>query len=48
MEARAEAFDHQILRPSKSVDEAAVMAARVNEHDLEVRNLRRHVVIFRR
>ena len=47
MEARAAAFDHQILRPSKSVDEEVVMAARVHEHDLEVKNLRRHVVIFR-
>ena len=41
------AFDHQILRPSKSVDEEAVMAACVHEHDLEVKNLRRRVVIFR-
>ena len=47
MEARAAAFDHQILRPSKSVNEEAVMAARVHEHDLEVKNLRRRVVIFR-
>ena len=44
---RAAAFDHQILRPSKSVDEEAVMVARVLGHDLEVRNLRRRVVIFR-
>ena len=47
VEARAAAFDHQILRPSKSMDEEAVMAARVHEHDLEVKNLRRCVVIFR-
>ena len=47
MEARATSVDHQILRPSKSVDEEAVMAARVHEHDLEVNNLRRGVVIFR-
>ena len=47
VEARAVAFDHQILRPSKSVDEEAVMAAHVHEHDLEVKNLRRRVVIFR-
>ena len=47
MEARATSVDHQILRPSKSVDEEAVMAARVHEHDLEVKNLRRRVVIFR-
>ena len=45
--AHAAAFDHQILKPSKSVDEEAVMAARVHEHDLEVKNLRRRVVIFR-
>ena len=37
---------HQILRPSRSVDEEAVMAARVHEHDLEVKNLRRRVVDF--
>ena len=47
VEARAAVFDHQILRPSKSVDEEAVMAACVHEHDLEVKNLRRRVVIFR-
>ena len=46
MEARATAVDHQILRPSRSVDEEAVMAAYVHEHDLEVRNLRRRVVNF--
>ena len=28
MEARAEAFDHQILRPSKSVDDKVVWVAR--------------------
>ena len=39
-------YDHQILRPSRSVDEEAVMAARVHEHDLEVKNLRRRVVDF--
>ena len=47
VEARATSVDHQILRPSKSVDEETVMAARVHEHDLEVKNLRRRVVIFR-
>ena len=47
VEARAASFDHQILKPSKSVDEEAVMAARVHEHDLEVKNLRWRVVIFR-
>ena len=46
MEARATAVDHQILRPSRSVDEEAVMVAHVHEHNLEVRNLRRHVVDF--
>ena len=46
VEARATAVDHQILRPSRSVDEEAVMAACVHEHDLEVRNLRRRVVDF--
>ena len=46
MEARATAIDHQILRPSRSVDEEAVMAAHVHEHDLEVRNLRWRVVDF--
>ena len=44
--ARAAAFDHQILRPSKSVDEEAVMATRVHEHDLEVKNLRWRVRDF--
>ena len=46
MKARATAVDHQILRPSRSVNEEAVMAAHVHEHDLEVRNLRRRVVDF--
>ena len=46
MEARATAVDHQILKPSRSVDEEAVMATRVHEHDLEVRNLRRRVGDF--
>ena len=46
VEARATSVDHQILRPSKSVDEETVMAARVHKHDLEVKNLRRRVVIF--
>ena len=46
MKARATAVDHHILKPSRSVDEEAVMAARVHEHDLEVRNLRRRVVDF--
>ena len=46
VEARATAVDHQILRPSRSVDEEAVMAAHVHEHDLEVRNLRWRMVDF--
>ena len=46
VEARATAVDHQILRLSRLVDEEAVMAACVHEHDLEVRNLRRPVVDF--
>ena len=46
MEARATAVDHQILRPSRSMDKEAVMAAHLHEHDLEVRNLRRRVVDF--
>ena len=46
VEVRATAVDHQILRPSRSVDEEVVMAARVHEHDLEVKNLRRRVVDF--
>ena len=46
VEARATAVDHQILRPSRSMDEEVVMAVRVHEHDLEVRNLRRRVVDF--
>ena len=35
--AHAKVVDHQILRPSRSVDEEAVMAVRVYGHDLEVR-----------
>ena len=46
MEARVTAVDHHILKPSRLVDEEAVMAAHVHEHDLEVRNLRRRVVDF--
>ena len=29
VEARATSYDHQILRPSRSVDDKAVLAARV-------------------
>ena len=36
----------RFLRPSKSVDEETVMAARVHKHDLEVRNLRWRMVDF--
>ena len=46
VEARATVVDHQILRPSRSVDEEAVMAVHVHEHDLEVWNLRRRVLDF--
>ena len=46
VEARAIAVDHQILKPSRSEDEEAVMAACVHEHDLEVRYLRWPVVDF--
>ena len=46
VEARAKAVDHQILRSSRLVDEEAVMAARVHEHDREVRNLSWRVVDF--
>ena len=46
MEEHAKAVDHQILRPSRSVDEETNMAACVHEHDLEVKNLRRRVVGF--
>ena len=46
MEARAIAVDHQILRLSRSADEEAIMAARVHEHDLEVKNLRWRMVDF--
>ena len=45
--ARAAAFDHQILRPSKSVDKEAVKEVWVHAQYLEVKNLRRRVVIFR-
>ena len=31
MEARATSYDHQILRPSRSVDDKAFLAARVTE-----------------
>ena len=40
------AVDHQILKPSKSVDEEAVMARVYQEDDLKVMNLRRRVGIF--
>ena len=46
VEACATSVDHQIHRPSKSVDEEAVMATRVHEHDLEVRNLKQRMVDF--
>ena len=46
MEARATAVDHQILRPSRSVDDKAFRAARVPRRRSEVRNLRRRVRDF--
>ena len=44
--ARAKAVDHQILKPSRLVDEEAIMATHVHEHDLEVRNLKWCMVDF--
>ena len=41
--ARLRSNGGQNLRFYRSVDEEAVMAMHVHEHDLEVRNLRRHV-----
>ena len=46
VEARAASFDHQILRPSKSVDGEAFRAARVPIRRSEVRNLRQRVRDF--
>ena len=41
MEARATSFESHIFSVGRSVVGEAVMAARVHENDLEVRNLRR-------
>ena len=47
VEARVTAVESHISSVGKSVVDEAVMATRVHEHDLEVKNLRRRVVIFR-
>ena len=41
VEARATSIESHISSVGRSVVDEAVMAARVHEHDLEVRNLRR-------
>ena len=46
MRARVRSDEGRNLKFCRSVDEEAVMAARVHEHDLEVRNLRWCVVDF--
>ena len=46
LEARVSSDEGQNLRFYRLVDEEVVMAARVHEHDLEVRNLRWHVGDF--
>ena len=46
LEARVSSHEGRNLRFCRSVDEEAVMAARVLEHDLEVRNLRQRVGDF--
>ena len=46
LEARVSSDEGQNLRFCRLVDEEVVMAARVHEHDLEVRNLRWHVGDF--
>ena len=46
MRARVRSDEGRNLKFCRSVDEKAVMAARVHEHDLEVRNLRRRVEDF--
>ena len=46
LEACATSVESHISFVGKSVVYEAVMAARVHEHDLEVRNLRRRVVDF--
>ena len=46
MEARATSYDHQILRPSRSVHVEAFRVARVPRRRSEVRNLRRRMRDF--
>ena len=46
MRARVRSDEGRNLKFCRSVDEEAVMVARVHEHDLEVRNLRRRVEDF--
>ena len=47
VEACATSVESHISLVSRSVVDEAVMVAHVHEHDLEVKNLRRRVVIFR-
>ena len=46
MEARATSVESHISSIGRSVVDEAVMATRVHEHDLEVKNLRRRVGDF--
>ena len=46
MKARATSVESHISSVGKSVVDEAVMATRVHEHDLEVKNLRRRVGDF--
>ena len=46
MRARVRLDEGRSLKFCRSMDEEAVMVARVHEHDLEVRNLRRRVGDF--
>ena len=46
VEARATSVESHISSVGRSVVDEAVMATRVHEHDLEVKNLRRHVGDF--
>ena len=46
VEARATSVESHISSVGKSVVDEAVMAMRVHEHDLEVKNLRRRVGDF--
>ena len=46
MEARATSVESHISSVGRSVVDEAVMATRVHEHDLEVKNLRRRMGDF--